>query len=556
MARILPADWLHTAYLHDGEKETIGWLADAMPDDYVIWAGVEWVSREQNGVPVYGEIDLLVVGPSGNVVLIEQKNGALFVDEAGHLKKAYGTKEKSVGRQLRHSFTAFLKQWETAYGRHEPKPYVTTLMYLPDHRVENIASLQLERMQLVDATRAKQLPQILQDLLDHHGPDPHKAARVMQFLEGQLALAVDIGAALENQDKVYRTHANRLAQFVQALSFSPWRLHVQGAAGSGKTQLAATLYRRALADGRRVLYACFNRPLADRLAAILPPAPPGVPAAVVATVDRLTELHAGATAAPAESYRQMDQRFRELRAQALQAAPRPDWQFDLVIVDEGQDFSAQQAAFVEHLLAPGGALLWMADVRQQLYPRDDAAAPATTLRLDLRENYRCGRAIVDYTNELLRLQPPDIAAGATQGEVPELVVLADGEDVVAAVERQVRRLLREGYAATDIAVVSGMGLERSRLVRQDLIAGCPVRRFDGYAADGSQRYTAGTLRVDTVYRFKGLQAAAVVFAEIDFDDITPPVLNRLYTGMTRARSALALVISARVRDLLLARLAG
>lgn len=564
MARILPSDWLHSAYLHDGEKETIGWLADALTDEYVVWAGVEWASRERNGVPIYGEIDLLVVGPSGNVVLIEQKNGALFVDDAGNLKKAYGTKEKSVGHQLRHSFTAFLRQWEDAYGKHEPKPYLTTLMYLPDHRVENVASLQLEKMQLVDASRAKQLPQILEELLDHHAPDPHKRQRVLDFLDGQLTLAVDIGAALENQDKVYRTQGNRLSHFVEMLSFTPWRMHVQGAAGSGKTQLAASVYARTLHRGQRPLYVCFNRPLADRLAHVfpkaaagaLPKAPVGAGTGVIATVDRLTELYAGETSAPAESYRQMDERFRTLRDAAVGAAPKADWQFDTIIVDEGQDFSAQQAAFVEHLLAPGGTLLWMADARQQLHSRDDTAAPVTTVRMDLRENYRCGRAIVDYTNALLRLDPPDIAAGATQGEWPQLIVLEDGEDVTAAVEKQLLRLLREGYEATDIAVISGMGLERSQLVKQETLANWHTRRFDGYDGDGSQRYSGGMLRVDTVYRFKGLQAAAVIFAEIDFEEITPTVINRLYTGMTRARSSLTLIVSARVRDLLVARMEG
>lgn len=556
MARILPEDWLHTAYLHDGERETIGWLADALSDDYTVWAGVEWVSRERNGVPVYGEIDLLVVGPGGNLVMVEQKNGAVFVDDAGQLKKAYGTKEKSVGRQLRHSFTAFLKHWEEAFGKHAAKPWITTLIYLPDHRVENVASLQLERTQLVDAPRAKQLPAILQELLERDGPDPQKFRRVMEFLEGQLSLSMDIGAALENQDKVYRTQGNRLAHFVEALSFSPWRLAVQGAAGTGKTQLAASVYARTLRDGKRPLYVCFNRPLADRLGQVLPPSPEGAPAGVVSTVDRLSELYAGETSGPEHAYQDMNARFVALRERALVSPPDPRWRFDTLIVDEGQDFSAQQAAFVEHLLAPGGSLLWMADSRQCLHLRDDPATVTATLRMDLRENYRCGRAIVEYTNALLKLEPPDIAAGATQGEMPELVVLPPGADVVAAVEAQVTRLLAEGYEVSDIAVISGLGQKRSQLAQRDILAGWHTRRFDGYDSDGSQRYTPGLLRVDTVYRFKGLQAAAVVFAELDFDTLGTAEINRLYTGMTRARSSLTLLVSARTRDLLMARMEG
>lgn len=46
MARILPEDWLGSSWLHDGERDTIGWLADALTDDYTVWTGVEWASRE------------------------------------------------------------------------------------------------------------------------------------------------------------------------------------------------------------------------------------------------------------------------------------------------------------------------------------------------------------------------------------------------------------------------------------------------------------------------------------------------------------------------------
>lgn len=543
MAQVYPHDWLHSAYLHDGEKETIGWLADALSDDYIVWAGVEWASREQNGVPVYGEIDLIVVGPSGDAVLIEQKNGALFVTEGGELKKAYGTKEKSVGQQLRHSFTAFLRQWTDAYGKQVQPPYLTTLMYLPDHRVENVASLQLERMQLVDASRANQLPALLEEILARHPVNPDKQQRVQAFLESQLALTLDIGASLENQDKVYRAHGGRLAQFVQTLSFAPWRLHVQGSAGSGKTQLAAALHARALREGKRALYVCFNRPLAEKLAALL------AKGGTVATVDHLTELYMGVDG-PDEDRQDMNARFETLRAEALAAPVKPAWQFDALIVDEGQDFSAQQAAFVEHLLAPGAQVLWMEDARQRIQRRNDSAALDTTVRMDLRENWRCGRAIVQFINQLLKLDPPDIAAGATQGEEPRLVVLKDGEDVVATVAREVRRLNDAGYLPTDIAVISDCGLTRSQLVKKEKIGRWHTRRYLNDYEDGRQKYSAGELRVDTVYRFKGLQAAAVVYAEIDFEEITPAVINRLYTGMTRARSGLTLVVSERAAGVL------
>lgn len=61
-----------------------------------------------------------------------------------------------------------------------------------------------------------------------------------------------------------------LAYWARQIDMTPFRLHVNGTAGSGKTQLALAEYRAAIEAGRRPLYLCFNRPLADHVAAIVP----------------------------------------------------------------------------------------------------------------------------------------------------------------------------------------------------------------------------------------------------------------------------------------------
>ena len=54
------------------------------------------------------------------------------------------------------------------------------------------------------------------------------------------------------------------------LEMNPYRLHVQGTAGSGKTQLAVQELKRAQAMGQRSLYVCFNRALADAMQQSVP----------------------------------------------------------------------------------------------------------------------------------------------------------------------------------------------------------------------------------------------------------------------------------------------
>jgi hypothetical protein len=53
-------------------------------------ACVHW-TRLDNGHSVFGEVDFIVVGPQGQAVLIEQKNGALEETPDGLVKHYAGT---------------------------------------------------------------------------------------------------------------------------------------------------------------------------------------------------------------------------------------------------------------------------------------------------------------------------------------------------------------------------------------------------------------------------------------------------------------------------------
>ncbi len=52
---------------------------------------------------------------------------------------------------------------------------------------------------------------------------------------------------------------------------SPLRRRIFGTAGCGKSLIAAQFFRTALAQGKRPLLVCYNRPLAEKLKATLPP---------------------------------------------------------------------------------------------------------------------------------------------------------------------------------------------------------------------------------------------------------------------------------------------
>jgi superfamily I DNA and RNA helicase len=66
-----------------------------------------------------------------------------------------------------------------------------------------------------------------------------------------------------------------------------------------------------------------------------------------------------------------------------------------------------------------------------------------------------------------------------------------------------------------------------------------------YDLFGNPEFREGELLTESVYRFKGQSAPAVIFTEIDFETLDEKSFRKLFVGMTRARMKLVLVMSER-----------
>jgi superfamily I DNA and RNA helicase len=92
-------------------------------------------------------------------------------------------------------------------------------------------------------------------------------------------------------------------------------------------------------------------------------------------------------------------------------------------------------------------------------------------------------------------------------------------------------------------------------MRNERIGANALRVFGGrYDLLGHPVYSEGDLLLETVYRFKGQAAPAVIFTEIDFETLDAKAERKLFVGATRATMKLLLVISERAAAQLQARL--
>jgi hypothetical protein len=543
MARIFPSDWqtLDATGPAARELETLAVLAAGLPDTLTLFHGVHW-TRLDKGLAAFGEIDFVIVTPGARVLLIEQKSGFLSETPDGLVKKYQG-KEKRVATQLGRTLDA-LRARLAPVVRDEPL-VIDYLMYCPDYTVRQKGTAGIAPERIVDAPLRGELCQRIRAALPSEPAREALAQQLRRFFADELQLVPDVSALVGRAEQLITRLSGGLAVWARRLEFDPFRLRVIGTAGSGKTQLALAVLLDAAGAGRKALYVCFNRPLADHLARVAPAA------AEVVSFHQLCDRRLRAAGQQVDYGRpgvfaDMEARFAALDVDAAA-------QVDELIVDEGQDFQPPWKDALLRLLRPGARAWWLEDPMQRLYDRAPIDLPGwVTLRAET--NYRSPRDVLDYVNRLLRPDRPIEAAGPFAGGEVEFLTYATPEQLVDATTRAITRALQAGFRLNDMVVVTMSGREKSAFAPRDQIGPHRLKRWLGrYDLFGAPQFSDGDLLIETVYRFKGQSAPCVILTEVDFAELDDLAQRKLFVGMTRASMKLIVVLSERAANVLLAR---
>ena len=214
------------------------------------------------------------------------------------------------------------------------------------------------------------------------------------------------------------------------------------------------------------------------------------------------------------------------------------------MLDETQDLQPEWVQAMLSRLKSNGKAFLLEDPEQQLYKDRVAFDLPDAVSVTSHENFRTPRALVKLIN-LLRLTTEEVEAMSPfEGEMPDPIVYESAERIVPCTVKAVERCLQRGFALADIAVVSMRGRERSVLQSLDKLGPWSLSRFTGQFDEGSTPiWKEGQLLIESVRRFKGQAAAAVVLTECDIAQLDPLSRRLLFVGLTRTRVHLEWVIS-------------
>lgn len=520
------------------ELEVLERLRDYLPPGFEVFHNIPLHSLHA-GRDRYGEIDVAVLSPEGCLLLMEVKAGPVLLRN-GEIFKLYGDGECDVARQGRLQRVAMQNRLQQA----GLETVVMSCLVLPDYELGDSQLISIPRERIIDAAGYGSMVSTVQAWFHGlQGKADHAALR--RLLLNQFEAMPDLGVMREQLQGAVRRLADGLATWVPRMGSPSGVYRIQATAGSGKTQLALQLLDTAAAEGLKAYYVCFNRSLADHVRRLASPK-----AEVVnfheLCVDHYRRRHGEPEFSPSG--------FERMAAAYAAASGEFPRNLDLLVIDEAQDFDA---AWVESLckrLGPDGRLYVLEDQAQRLYLQDEfELGDAVTVQCS--DNFRSPRVICDLINALSLVIPPVRGLNPMRGELPGIRSYASEQELLAQTEAAVATLRARGFALDDIAVVSGRGRERSALLNRVGIGSHLTRRFTGeYDAGGEPRWSKGELLVESVYRYKGQSAPAVVVTEMDFAELDEAARRRLFVALTRAQMAVELVLSTRAERCLAAAL--
>jgi len=350
------------------------------------------------------------------------------------------------------------------------------------------------------------------------------------MLSDGIQLNVDLRAYLDSDVRRIEVLSEEQYGILEELADNP-RMAIAGAAGTGKTVLAAHKAVTVAKKGKPTLLVCFNEPLACHLRSRLFDQTD----LEVFSFHKLCEEFSRAAGLPLPPSAERNTEYfdRELPESFVTALSRmPERRFAAIVIDEGQDFHDLWLENLELALADDQSATFYVfyDNNQQVMNRSgDYIRSMQAARRSLRRNFRNTRKIFATAS---RFYAGDNVVPI--GPVGEPVMVSEAGNESVAMTRLREKLgeliIAKSIRPERISVLTGSREETKKIVGEGHVGRYPTTN----AASPEE----GSVIVDSVRRYKGLEADVIILflPESYINDV-----EMLYVASTRAKGLLVII---------------
>jgi hypothetical protein len=557
MAKILPPEFDTSLIYKEAERKVLTRCKEELPPDWVVIYSL-WIQNAS--YKVIGEIDLVLIADEA-VLCLEVKGGKVarapdgmweFRTRRGELKnrKPEGPFEQvrqahfDLKKHLTKSNNPKFLQVPWWYGVITPD----CLIRIPSDDTE-IAPEEYcgEKRFNTD------FPGFIRELVSYTVKEkaPKRPSRISagmrdglgSALRGSIKQIEGLGIQIHRLGERYKQLTTAQFGILQMVRDNP-RIVLNGGAGTGKTLLAFEMARSMARDGKKVLFTCFNRRLADYLNAST---------AGDASLNSLecANYHqlllqlcrrAGVTSRLPEDWHEFTRAAGDILEEVIDKTENFT-QFDYLVIDEGQDLMRQDFHDALDILLTGGlsegSWLLCLDPEQAIFSEQydsecEQRISQKAIPLQLDRNIRNTKQIAAYTYGLssVRTQPKT----QTEGKNPDILYYTDIKDLRKQLKKKlnvlVTQLLESDGHASSITALATKSEPYLGLIEE--LSSETVRQGQAYdPVDDNEDLFSWS----TVQAFKGLESDVVLLLGIS--DLTSSVARRLlYVGASRAKAQL------------------
>jgi hypothetical protein len=517
-----------------------------LPQEFTILHSVRFVFLDSKRRVQDGEIDFLIVHPDLGLLILEVKGGKIFFSgshdgggEAWFSESRNGQQHRlkrspmsQAHEAMRNLMTKINQATVTAtfkYGHARAVAFPDVVTSGTNWGIDVLPQQVIGSQHLGDIESA---------IRKAYGT-PFVADRITRKLRDALINLLKPSGAVEqlglmNEIKTNEMRIKQLSEeqygLISFLQGQP-RAVINGCAGSGKTMLALEKARSLASQGFDVLLTCYNKGLSSWLRRNVELFGPGISERIVVAHfhDLAVSLcnEAGLPIDVAGRMREKNFWDEVVPTQFFETIPHIERRFDAIVADEGQDFDADWWVALQQLLhdPERGVFYIFRDEQQDLYGRDPAL-PFPEHAYSLTANHRNSRQIHTLTTSYFEGDPKPESLGPA-GREPEFVAASD-PNLLATLGGVLQRLIvNEGIPPDRIVVLTPRGKGTSLLPDGHKLANRTLSWDDSP--------TAESIRVATIYGFKGLESDVVILAESNHLLHRTRWKELCYVALTRAR---------------------
>lgn len=479
-------------------------LRDQLSEKYHCFFSIRWFDKI-NGKRVDSECDFLIFDPGFGFLTIEVKGG-IAIDIDLHKKWIITEKDEdgSITRRelkespfsqaeksMRYFYDVFseeyLQTFNGAYGFAVCFPF-----YKIDQKIEDAAEKDL----IIDARHMDDLAHRINEIFHYwknknNNIAPFSSEQKKKFISmvhKQISLSAAAGALIPIKRKELKKINLVQDNIIDFLS-NYKQVQIVGGAGTGKTFMAMKKLIRESYGGRKLLYLCKNKELADFVSSELGDAN-------IECRDFGSFIKEVLDTDDIESISVFDE-----------IGDKKHDVYDAIVVDEAQDFTIEEALTIRELLRDEkkSVLYVFLDENQNLFNVNfESAFSIDTPPYILKYNIRNTGEIYNYAIEKTGLGI-ETQANSLLGVEPERITTKNRIQTLSVVSGIINRLVqKECVQTSSITIVSDLEYSKSAFSTEEKIGPYKINYSD-------RNIKEGEIRFRTVSQFKGLESDIIIY---------------------------------------------